>query len=67
MCVYVCTHVYVMACAPQNIELLRAVCCCRNKAVQALVQQAMGHVMTLLIQCAVLTADQQQVLPNPKP
>ena len=52
--------VSVMACAVQNIELLKAVCGCRSKAVQALVQQAMGHVMSLLLQCAVLTADQQQ-------
>jgi hypothetical protein len=67
----------------QNIELLRAVCSCKNKAVQVtcddddddddcidngvrryiaqgLVQQAMGQVMALLMQCGVLTADQQQ-------
>ena len=28
----------------QNIELLRAMCSCKSKAVQALVQQAMGQV-----------------------
>jgi len=69
--------------AVQNIELLKAVCCCKNKAVQvtcdcsgggggndclmmmltrsqAVVQQAMGQVIALLLQCSVLTADQQQ-------
>ncbi len=45
----------------QNIELLRAVCSCKNKAVQQLVKQAMGQIVALLIQCAVLTSDQQQV------
>ena len=52
--------VSVMACAVQNIELLKAVCICKNKAVQAVVQQALGQVMGLLVQCSVLTQDQQQ-------